>query len=235
MSFLSPCVLPIVPGYLSVVCGVSLSDLQTGGARVKARILRDTALFVAGFGAVFVALGLSATALGDVLFRNQEALTRVSGIVLLVMAGFLGAVHFGKVGWLMGEWRLKADTGRFGILAAPVAGIGFGFGWTPCIGPVLASVLTVAAGVDTPVQGGLLLAVYSLGMGIPFVLTGLAFGKASAAFSWVRRHYTSINLVAIAVLVVFGLLLATDQLTSLTLHLQDAMRTIGLDRLVELG
>lgn len=235
ISFLSPCVLPIVPGYLSVICGVSFAELKEGTARVRVGILRDTASFIAGFSVVFIALGMSATVLGSVLFRNQLLLTRVSGIVLIVMAVFLIGVHFVRVPWLMGEARFRPRLKALGPFTAPVAGLAFGFGWTPCIGPVLASVLTVAANSADPVRGGSLLAVYSLGLGIPFLLTGLAFGRASKIFQSVRRHYKAINIMSAIILGVFGLLLATNNITLVTARLQRFMDAIGLDRLINLG
>ncbi len=217
------------------ICGVSFAELKGPNARVRLGILRDTALFVGGFSVVFIALGLSATTLGGALFRNQLLLTRVSGIVLVVMALFMIGVHFARVPWLMGEKRFRPKLAALGPFTAPVAGAAFGFGWTPCIGPVLASVLTIAASSSNALTGGLLLAAYSLGLGVPFLLTGLAFGRASQVFKRVRRHYVAINLASAVVLAVFGLLLATNNITFVTIRLQQLMHFLGLDRLVNLG
>jgi cytochrome c-type biogenesis protein len=145
VSFLSPCVLPIVPGYLSLVTGLEVTELQDGSRRSLVGVARDTGLFIAGFSTVFVLLGLSATSLGQLLVRNQLLLTRISGVLVLSMALFMIGSILLRAPWLYQERRFHPDTGRFGPFAPPIAGAAFGFGWTPCIGPVLGSILAVAA------------------------------------------------------------------------------------------
>jgi len=184
---------------------------------------------------VFIALGLSATALGQALFRNQSLLTRVSGLVLLTMALFLLGSLVLKAPWLYQEKRFQPNPSRLGPVAAPVAGMAFGFGWTPCIGPVLASVLAVAASQDQAWRGGTLLAVYSLGLGIPFLATGLAFGRLAGTFQWIKRHFTGLILASSLSLAFFGLLLSFDRLTWVTSRLTETMEAMGLGRLVSLG
>jgi len=235
VSFLSPCVLPIVPGYLSLVTGLDVAELRDEPERHTAKIVRDTSLFIAGFSVVFIALGLSATALGQALFRNQSLLTRVSGLVLLTMALFLLGSLVLKAPWLYQEKRFQPNPSRLGPVAAPVAGMAFGFGWTPCIGPVLASVLAVAASQDQAWRGGTLLAVYSLGLGIPFLATGLAFGRLAGTFQWIKRHFTGLILASSLSLAFFGLLLSFDRLTWVTSRLTETMEAMGLGRLVSLG
>lgn len=235
VSFLSPCVLPLVPGYLAVVGGASMKDLTSADARTRLRVVRDTALFVAGFASVFISLGLSATALGTFLFENQELLTRVSGALVLSMAVLLLIVASGRVAAVLGEARLRVDPRRYGAFAAPAAGVGFALGWTPCIGPVLAAVLSIAAASGNALTGGLLLGIYSLGLGIPFLLAGLAFEKTSVTFAFVRRHQQKMSVMSALLLAVFGLLLLTDSLSWLTSQLQILMISLGLERLVELG
>jgi cytochrome c-type biogenesis protein len=235
VSFLSPCVLPLVPGYLSVVTGLEVSEVTEAPRHHLTRITRDTALFVAGFTAVFVVLGLSATALGQVVFRNHVLLTRLSGVALLVMAALLASTLVAPRPFLYAERRFQVSPSRLGPFAAPVAGAAFGFGWTPCIGPVLASVLAVAASSGQAARGASLLFAYSLGLGLPFLLTGLAFGRLTRAFSWVKRHYRVITAVAAGLMALFGVLLVADRLSWLTLHLQQAFQAVGLGRLVTLG
>jgi cytochrome c-type biogenesis protein len=245
VSFASPCVLPIVPGYLSVITGLDVAEVRSGARQHLGRISRDTAMFVAGFSAVFILLGLSATAVGQALFRNHLLLTRVSGAAVLAMAIFLiGSVvlssRAGRPGrlrapWLFGEARFHPSPSRLGPLAAPVAGAAFGFGWTPCIGPILASVLAVAASQGRSLEGAALLACYSLGLGVPFLLTGLAFGRLAGAFDWVRRHFAILTFSSALVLAGFGILLALDRLTWVTTQLQTALQAVGLGRLVSLG
>jgi cytochrome c-type biogenesis protein len=202
---------------------------------VRARIVRDTALFVAGFSAVFVLLGLSVTSLGNALFRNQDLLTRVSGGLVVAMGVFLLATQMVFRPWLQQERRFHPKLERLGPLAAPVAGAAFGFGWTPCIGPVLASVLAVASSRANVGEGGALLAVYSLGLGVPFLLTGLAFGKLTGGFDWLIRHVRSVNIGAAALMVAFGLLLVSGKFTVVTADLRNVLDAVGLGQLIDLG
>jgi len=234
ISFLSPCVLPIVPAYLAIITGLEVGHLDATGRR-RGRILRDAALFVAGFSAVFILLGLSATAVGSALFDNQVAITRISGLVVLSMALFVIGSLVLKAPWLYQERRFHPDLSRFGPFAAPVAGAAFGFGWTPCIGPVLTSILAIAATEDGVLRGGLLLAAYALGLGLPFLLTGLAFGQLTGTLGWFRRHFTAVTLASATFLAAFGVLLALDRLVWVTTQLQTGLDTVGLGRLVELG
>jgi cytochrome c-type biogenesis protein len=235
VSFLSPCVLPIVPGYLSVVTGLDVAELRDEPHRHTSRIVRDTSLFIAGFSTVFILLGLSATTVGRAVFRNHILLTRVSGLVVLAMALFLAGSLVLRAPWLYQEKRFHPNPSRFGPLAAPVAGVAFGFGWTPCIGPVLGSVLAVAGSQGQAWRGGTLLAVYSAGLGIPFLATGLAFGRLAGAFRWVKRHFTGLTLASSLSLGFFGVLLTLNRLTWVSSRLQEALQSVGLERLVRLG
>jgi cytochrome c-type biogenesis protein len=235
ISFLSPCVLPIVPAYLSLITGLSVGDLREGNTRVLPRIAIDTALFVAGFTVVFVLLGLITTAVGDALFDNQETLTRVSGGLVMLMAAYLAGSQVLMTPRLYQEFRFHPHLDRFGPVAAPVAGAAFGLGWTPCIGPVLGAVLSFAAQGQDLVRATFLLIAYSAGLGASFFAVGLAFGKLATPLGWVRRHSRAITLVAAAVLLVFGVILLTDNLSRVTARLIDVMDAMGLDSLIELG
>jgi cytochrome c-type biogenesis protein len=199
------------------------------------RIARDTGLFIAGFTVVFVLLQLSATAIGRTVFRNQVLLTRVSGLIVLSMALFLAGSLVLRSPWLYQEKRFHPNLSRFGPFAAPVAGAAFGFAWTPCIGPILASVLAVAASSDETLRGVFLLLAYSAGLGVPFLVTGLAFGKVSGAFTWARRHFTALMLASCVSMAFFGVLLTLNRLTWVTSQLQEAARAVGLEWLVTLG
>jgi len=237
VSFLSPCVLPIVPGYLSLVTGLSVGELRDRehDAARMARIVWMTLLFVAGFTAVFVGLGLAATTVGDTLFRNQETLTRLSGAVLVLFALYLAGSQVLMLPSVYREVRLQPHVERWGPVAAPVAGIAFGLGWTPCIGPVLGSVLTVAASSGETSRGAALLTAYSGGLGLSFLGAGLALGRLTGALSWFRRHGRLLTFVSAAVLLVFGVILMFDALPRLTARLQDVLDAIGLDRLIQIG
>ncbi|MDJ0346596.1 cytochrome c biogenesis protein CcdA [Streptomyces sp. H10-C2] len=235
VSFLSPCVLPIVPAYLSLITGLSVQELAEGGRLHLGRVVRTTGGFISGFSAVFIALGMSATVLGHSLIHHQVLLTRVSGLVVLAMALFLAAALVLSRPWLQGEIRWHPQLSKFGPLAAPVAGIAFGFGWTPCIGPVLASVLALAATQHGAATGGLLLATYSLGLGVPFLAVGLLYGRLLGVLGWVRRHAFAITLTSTLLMAGFGVLLTLDRLIWVTSQLQNLARALGLGRLVVLG
>ncbi len=237
ISFLSPCVLPVVPGYLSVITGLDITagDERDDGVSRTWPIVRDTGLFIAGFSAVFIGLGLSASALGDLLFDNQLWLTRVSGFLVFAMGLFLLGSIVTKNPRFYQEARFHPDLGRFGRTAPPVAGVAFGFGWTPCIGPVLGSILTIAAGADGSLTGGTLLAAYSLGLGLPFLATGLFFGRLAGAFDWVKRHMQHIVIASAVSLIGFGVLLMLNQLIRVTTELQNILRSVGLEWIVNLG
>ena len=235
ISFLSPCVLPIIPGYLSLVTGLDISELESEGRAHLGRIAAHTGLFIVGFSAVFIALGLGATSIGNALVQNQGILTRASGVLVLSMALFvLGSLYL-QAPWLYREARFHPQLSQYGPFAAPVAGVAFGFGWTPCVGPVLTSVLALAAADGRAGRGALLLAVYSAGLGLPFLLTGLAFGRATRALGFVKRHMRGVTLVSALSLAFFGALLTLDRLTWATAQIQRGARSVGLDFLVELG
>ena len=235
VSFLSPCVLPLVPAYLSIITGLDVAEMREGKARHLPRIAWHTGLFVAGFSAVFVLLGLSATALGQAALRNQSTITRISGLIMLAMALYvLGSLVLSAPG-LYQERRFSPNLARFGPLAAPVAGVAFGFGWTPCIGPVLTSVLALAAASHGLGRAAALLLAYSAGLGLCFLVTGLTLGRLAGALRWVTRHSRGLTAVSAASLAVFGVLLALDRLVWLTSKLQGGFEAIGLEWLVTLG
>lgn len=235
VSFLSPCVLPLAPVYLSLITGLDVASLTEGGRARSARIATRTGLFVAGFGAVFVALGLTATVAGQALADHLPMLTRVAGLVVLAMALFLLGSLVLNPPWLYRELRFHPDLDRYGPFAAVVAGAAFGFGWTPCIGPVLTAVLAVAATADQPWRGGTLLATYALGLGLPFLLVGLLFGRLVGPMRWVRGHLRGIVAGAAVLMAGFGVLLALNRLAWLSGQLQALVRVVGLDGLVTLG
>jgi cytochrome c-type biogenesis protein len=217
LSCLSPCVLPLLPGYLSMMSGYSAVDLSSGNVSTW-RMLRVTLLFVLGFTVVFVALGATATTLGRNLLRNQSTINTVAGWVVIAMGMFLVV----SAAWnprllmpFMRERRADVRPSRWGAFAAPVMGAAFGFGWTPCIGPTLGAILGIAGTQGTVQEGMLLLLVYSLGLGIPFVLAGIGVTKAYGAFGWVKRHFVEIAVVSGALLTGFGVLMVTGHLTDL--------------------
>lgn len=218
LSFLSPCVLPLLPGYLSMMSGYTAADVAEGRPS-PARMLRVTLLFVAGFTAVFVALGATATGLGSTLLRNSNTITVWAGWIVVGMGLFIAVSAIWNPKLLMPmmrERRMEVSPSRLGVWAPPVMGAAFGFGWTPCIGPTLAAILTIAATEETVWQGMFLLFVYSMGLGVPFVLAGLGMTRAYGSFGWFKRHFTPITVVSGLLLAIFGALMVTGQLTQLS-------------------
>jgi cytochrome c-type biogenesis protein len=232
LSFLSPCVLPLVPGYLSLMSGVSAAQLHEPGAADTRKLLRSTLLFVAGFTVVFVALGAGSSAVGQSLLAHKRGLTQASGIVVIAMGLFLAGVV--APGMLQRERRFHVLPSTLGVYAPPVMGMAFAFGWTPCIGPILSVVLATAATQETLGRGILLLLAYSLGLGVPFVAAGLGFSRLTRVFGWVKRHYGMLNAVSGGFLVVFGVLLLTNRLGEISIRLVRLMEDLGLTRLANI-
>jgi len=232
ISFASPCVLPIVPGFLTIITGLDITS-ETKGQSLS--IARDTGLFILGFGVVFVALGAGASTFGSVLFQNQRLLAQISGALILAMALYLLGSLFLKAPWLYQEKRFHPQLRKYGPFAAPIAGVAFGFGWTPCIGPVLTAVLALAATQDTAGQGAALLAAYTVGLGLPFLITALAFGRVAGAFKWVKQHLRGVTIGAASLMGAFGILLLSNRLTDITVWLFSFLESIGLEELTLLG
>jgi cytochrome c-type biogenesis protein len=229
-------VLPIVPGYLSLITGLSVGEISEGNQpHYLKRIAVNTAMFVLGFTIVFVLLGLLTTAAGSALFRNQETLTKISGGLVLVMAAYLAGSQLLTTPRMYQEFRLHPHLERFGPVAAPVAGAAFGLGWTPCIGPVLGAVLLFASEGQDLGRSTALLVAYSLGLGTSFLVVGLAMGKLTRTLDWFKRHSRAITFVSAGVLAVFGLILITDQLPEVTARLSNLLRDLGLGWVVEVG
>ena len=216
LSFISPCVLPLIPGYLSYISGLTLDEMQgTSDAAPRAdarrRVLLASIFFVIGFSLVFVAFGAAATAIGQYLLERQRVLSRIAGVVVILFG--LHTMGVLRIGWLYSEKRVHLQKKPAGLFGAALVGIAFAFGWTPCIGPILSGILFVAAEQETVGQGVRLLAVYSAGLGVPFLLTAVAIDRFFAAFSRIRRHYHKIEVVSGLLLVGIGVLIFTDQFT----------------------
>ncbi len=276
LSFLSPCVLPLVPAYLSMVSGLSAAELSAlqeaprpapapepvavgapagaaGAAgpapgpapveaviapadlrRERSRLLRGILAFIAGFTVVFTILGASASALGRLFLTHQRTLETVSGILIVVFGALLVAMAAGLPLPLAvsGEKRFAVRPSLLGAWAPPVMGMAFAFAWTPCIGPVLASVLALAAGTGGSATGGIaLLLAYSLGLGVPFLLSGLALGRMTDVLARVRGRLRWVDLVGGTILVVFGILLLTGHVDVISAHISHWLDDLHLGRL----
>ena len=233
-SFLSPCVLPLLPGYLSLMSGYSTRELAEGDVSMW-RVARATLLFVAGFTLVFVVLfGAAATSLGRLL--QGSTFTVIAGWVIVLMGLFVAVTAVWQPSWLlpaMKDRRKEVRPSRFGAFAPPVMGMAFAFGWTPCIGPFLTAALTLGANADTAGRGMLVLAFYSLGLGIPFLLSSLLLAKAFGFFDSVKRYLTPISVVSGLLLAAFGVLMITGRITDLNAWFSDVLIRLGLDGLAE--
>ena len=213
LSFLSPCVLPLIPSYITFITGMSLEDAQ----HARRAALTHSLLFVAGFSAIFILLGATATAVGRVLLAYEEWITRIGGLLIIVFGLYmLGAFN---VSWFSSERRIHLANKPVGYLGTTLVGIAFGAGWTPCIGPILGGVLTLA-GTSGDVRTGILhLSVYSLGLAIPFLLAALMLQQFLAFFARFRTKMVWVMRIAGGLLVLVGLLLVTDQFTRLATYL----------------
>ena len=276
LSFLSPCVLPLVPAYLSMVSGLSaaeLSALQTapaparvvaavpvavgGGApapvagddedpaavvgpdpeelrRHRGRLLRGILAFIAGFTVIFTILGATASSIGRLFDSHQQTLDVVSGVLIVLFGAVLVAMASGVTlpMALSGEKRFSVRPSVLGAWAPPVMGMAFAFAWTPCIGPVLGSVLSLAAGTGgSPIGGVALLLAYSLGLGVPFLLFGLAFGRMTDLLARVKGRLRIVDLVGGVILIAFGVLLLTHNVNIVSAHISTWLRDLHLSRL----
>jgi cytochrome c-type biogenesis protein len=223
LSFISPCVLPLIPGYLSFISGVSLEEMRgmpSGGAAVaaggvsaaaKRQVIVTSLFFILGFSLVFVTLGASATYLGQFLMERLTIFGKIAGVLLIIFG--LHTMGVFKIEWLLQEKRVQANTKPASMLGAVIVGISFAFGWTPCIGPILSAILLVAAQQDSVGQGIVLLSTYSLGLAIPFLLTALAINQFFVAFAKIRRHYHAIEIVSGALMIIIGVLIFTNRFT----------------------
>ncbi|WP_037580548.1 cytochrome c biogenesis CcdA family protein [Phaeacidiphilus oryzae] len=213
VSFFSPCVLPLVPGYLSYVTGFSAADLGDAQGARRGRMFAGAMLFVLGFTAVFVSGGALFGYFGNTLFQQRHVISYVlGGLTILLGLAFMGVLP----GFSQREVRSHRRP-AVGLVGAPLLGIVFGVGWTPCIGPTLASVEALSMNEASAGRGALLMAVYCLGLGVPFVVAALAFRKALGAFGWIKRHYQWVMRIGGGMLVAVGVLLVTgvwDQLVS---------------------
>jgi len=220
LSFISPCVLPLIPGYVSFVSGVSLEDMRGDAAVTSARrrVLVTSLFFVLGFSLVFVALGATASVVGRFLIERQPILAKIAGVLLVIFG--LHTMGVFRIGLLESEKRMQANRKPAGALGAMLVGIAFAFGWSPCIGPILGGILALAAGRDTVWEGVQLLAVYSIGLGIPFLLTSIAINQFFAVTKRIRKHYHAIELVSGGLLVAIGVLIFTNQFTIIVRYLQ---------------
>ena len=214
ISFISPCVLPLVPAYISFISGVSLEKLRAGDkGAIRQNVILTSLLFIAGFSTIFILLGASATYAGQFLLRNKILFNRIAGVIIILFGLHVAGLF--QIRFLNYEKRFNFDRKPVGILGTYLVGLAFAAGWTPCIGPILAAILVVASNQESSAQGMILLTSYSLGLAIPFFLTALAINVFFNFFNWVKRHYRAIEYISGALLVILGFLLMTNQFSRL--------------------
>ncbi|MHB8296893.1 MAG: cytochrome c biogenesis CcdA family protein [Acidimicrobiales bacterium] len=223
LSFTSPCALPLIPSYLSYVSGLPLSEID--GGQATPLVLRSSLAFVGGFTVVFTALGASATLVGSLLLRNLPIILDVAGAFIIVLG--LASAGWLRVPFLARERRFDLSRVPRGPKGAFPLGMAFAFGWTPCIGPVLATVLALASATNTVVAGAVLLALYSLGLGLPFLALAVGFSRARTSLSWLRRRGRSIEIMGGLLLVAVGIMFVTGEWRTLLIPLQDRFARLG--------
>ena len=211
---MSPCIVPLIPGYLSFVSGLSLGDMSMEERRRHlGRVLVATLLFVLGFSVIFTALGASASALGNIVLDNRQWMSRVGGVIVIVLG--LGVLGIIKLPGLYRTRRIEMARRPLGRVGAFPVGMAFGFAWTPCVGPVLSGVLTLAAASQTAATGAVLLFAYSLGLGLPFLVTAVLMTTAFDAMGWLRRNARVVTTMSGVFLLVMGTAMVTDVLFTL--------------------
>ena len=218
VSFLSPCVLPLIPGYISMLSGASIEELKSSaGAALVGRIFRNSVAFVLGFSVVFIILGASATWVGRFLLAQRTAFNVVAGLIIVIFGLHLTGLV--KIPFLYREARLDSGAPKRGLVGSFVLGFAFAFGWTPCIGPILTAILALAAERDTVFQGMFLLAVYSAGLAIPFLLTGLGLSQFMEFYGGFRKHLQVVEVLSGVLLIAIGVLMAFNKFTMLSGYL----------------
>src|SRR5262245_35727985 len=215
VSFLSPCVLPLVPGYISIISGFSLDQLKANekDSSLMRTVLLNSIMFILGFSITFILLGATASWIGQLLLSRMRLLSRLAGLLLIVFGVHLTGLV--KINFLYRDKRFHNVEKPRGVLGAFVLGLAFAFGWTPCIGPILASIMTIASTKETVTDGMFLLAVYSAGLGIPFLLTSVALNKFLTFYGRFKKHFHAVEVVSGALVIVVGLLILTGSLTRL--------------------
>ena len=228
LSFLSPCVLPLVPPYLVYMSGVSLEDLTAESTGHRRRVMLSSLLFVLGFTTVFVLLGATASAFGQVLRQNLSLLSQIAGVLIIIMGlHFMGVF---RIGFLMREARYQTEQSNASYVGAYAMGLAFAFGWTPCIGPVLAAILSVAGSTESVGRGMALLAFYSLGLGIPFMLAAFSIDSFLGFSRKFRRHMMVLERIMGVLLVLTGIMFLTGWMQNISYWLLEqfpGLATIG--------
>jgi cytochrome c-type biogenesis protein len=218
ISFLSPCVLPLVPGYLSIISGRSLDQLKAdmNDSSLSRTVLLNSIMFIVGFSITFILLGATATLIGQILLSKMRLLERLAGLILIIFGIHLTGII--KINALYRDKRFHNVQKPRGVLGSLVLGLAFAFGWTPCIGPILSGIMAIASTKETVAEGMFLLAVYSAGLGIPFLLTSLALNKFLAFYGRFKRHFHAVEVASGVLVIAIGILIMTNSLSRLATY-----------------
>jgi cytochrome c-type biogenesis protein len=217
LSFLSPCVLPLVPGYVSLVSGASVDDLKSSDRRMTSTVMLHSITFIIGFSFVFIVLGAAATGLGQIFNEYRHILARIAGVVVIIFGLHLTGLL--KIKALYADKRLHDVKGSSSALGSFVVGFAFAFGWTPCIGPILAGILALAAEQDKVAKGVFLLAIYSMGLAVPFLLTSIGVDRFLVFYGKFRRHLHTVEVISGVLLIAVGTLIFMNNLKLLSGYL----------------
>jgi cytochrome c-type biogenesis protein len=217
VSFLSPCVLPLVPGYVSLISGVGVEELKTQESKLLRKVMLNSVAFILGFSIVFIALGALATGVGQLLGQYKSTLARVAGVVIIVFGLHLTGIF--KIKWLYTDARLHHVKGGSTPWGAFVIGFAFAFGWTPCVGPILSLILGLAAAQDSVTKAIFLLAIYSMGLAVPFLLTSVGIERFLKFYTRFRSHMHALEVASGALLIGLGILLLLGKFTLLSNYL----------------
>jgi cytochrome c-type biogenesis protein len=217
LSFLSPCVLPLVPGYVSLISGTGIETLKDAEAPLLRRVMFNSLMFIAGFSIVFIGLGAVATSIGQALHQYHDVFAKIAGVVLFIFGLHLTGLF--KINALYSDKRMHGVKGSASPIGSFAVGFAFAFGWTPCIGPILSLILVMAGSQDTVLKGILLLAVYSAGLAVPFLLTSIGVNQFLAFYSRFRRHLHTVEVISGILLIIFGALIALGRFTMLSGYL----------------
>lgn len=219
LSFLSPCVLPIVPPYLAYMGGITVSEMQGAESRARRRALASASFFVLGLSTVFLFLGFTASAFGRFFLSNQEWFVTIAGVIIMIFGAHFVGVY--RIAFLDREMRMDAGDRGGSMFGAYVLGLAFAFGWTPCIGPILGAILSIAASEADILRGTTLLAAYAMGLGIPFLLVAAFFPRMTGLMNWMKRHMERIERVMGLLLWTVGLLMLTGKFTDFSWWLNE--------------
>lgn len=217
LSFLSPCVLPLVPGYVSLISGASVEELQSSERRLLGTVMLHSVTFVLGFSVVFIALGAVATGVGQVVNEYHSLLSKIAGVIVIIFGLHLTGIL--KIKALYADKRLHDVKGSSSAIGSFAVGFAFAFGWTPCIGPILATILVLASAQGTVMKGVVLLAVYSLGLAVPFLLTSLGVDRFLAFYGRFRKHLHTVEVLSGILLIAIGVLIFLNNLRLLSGYL----------------